>query len=238
MGSYRHESNGIWFGSNNQIAKLSTSAIDLILGDLTAVEEAQVNMFTYAEDGNFFLVVELVKTTLVYDLTASQAAKIPLWHERKSTNNTTKWRFTDSIRAYGSTMVADSITGNIGKLDSKTFTEFDETPLRTAAGAYLQTEGTALFIDELELVGKSGVGDYATLKDNNPKVFLSWIDDGGHTFTVPTGRGMGVKDAFTIRPIWRRIGRVDRSRVFRITWQNNKPFAANALWINGSGGVK
>lgn len=238
MGSSRHESNGIWFGSNNQIAKLSTTAIDLLLGALTPVEEAAVNMFTYAENGNFFLVVELATTTLVYDLTASQAAKIPLWHERKSLNNTTKWRFTDSVRAYGSTIVADSVTGNIGKIDINTFTEFDEIPLRTATGAYLQNEGTALFIDELELVGKGGVGDDASVQNNNPQVFLSWSDDGGHTFTVPTGRGMGIKDAFTVRPIWRRIGRVDRSRVFKITWQNDKPFAANALWINGSGGIK
>lgn len=236
LGSSRIEGNGIWSGNNNQIFKISTTAIDLLINKLSFAEQQNIILYTYSDNGNFFLVVVLESTTIVYDLTASQAAGIPIWHERKSSNNTTKWRFTDSVRAYGYTMVADSETGNIGILDTDTATEFDEVPLRTATGAYLSNEGIALFIDELELVGKAGVGDTIGIDNNNPEVSLSWSDDGGHTFTTPAFRGMGIKDSFKTRAIWRRLGRVDRSRIFRITWQNDKLFAANILWIRGSGG--
>lgn len=237
VGSNRQEGNSVWYAIDNVRSKISTAPIDIIIGGLTKTEKENITLFTYSDGGNFFVCMELPTTTFVYDLTASLVQKVPIWHERKSFNNTTKWRITDSIEAYGKTMVADSTNGNIGFFNINIATEFDEIPFRTATGAYLDNEGIALFIDELELVGRAGVGDTHDVANANPQVFLSWSDDGGHMFTTPTSKGMGLKGQYNIRPIWRRLGRVQRSRVFRITWNEDKLFTANVLWIRGEGGI-
>jgi len=48
-----------------------------------------------------------------------------------------------------------------------------------------------------------------------PKLYLSWSDDGGHTWSSDYPASIGQTGQFTTRVIWRRLG-YSRDRVFRI----------------------
>jgi len=235
LGHAVNEGLAVWRGTSGSPQKISTPAIDNVLLALTDAQIKDVSMFSYAEGGNFFFALILPDRTFFYDASTSSATGLPVWHERKT--GSTQWRFVNSLRIFGKTLVFDSTDGKVGFIDTTVATELGDIVQRTAAGAYFSNQGLPIFADRMELIGESGVGGEPGEANNNPQVNLSWSDDGGNTFNDPQPRSMGLKDDFTQRPVWWRMGRIPATRVFKLEWNNDKSFSADAMWLTAEGGI-
>jgi hypothetical protein len=227
MGAGKKESPAIWlYGGGVQATKISTTAIESILQDLTDTEIAAVFAWSYAQKGGYFVGFTLPETTLVYD-TVTQ-----LWHERKSyaldfnsTQQTAAYRVNSVIKAYGLVLVGDSEDGRIGYMDDDLFTEYGTSIIRQFTTQPFQNNMQALFVPWIELTIESGVGDSTT---EEPQITMFRSKD-GRIWSDGRSRSMGKEGEYTKRCIWRRNGRVARFETFRFRMSDPVKFSAIQL---------
>jgi hypothetical protein len=222
------ESPAIWLVSGGQQRKLSTIAIDNELSKLSIEElDGQVFSWTYAESGAYMLGISTPSTCYVYDLTNDR------WHERQSINKSSlsAYRVSHIVTAYGITLVGDSQTGNIGELREDESLEYGILTPRLVTSRPFDNSGAAVNVASIEAVIESGVGLANDLKvqtgtniagaavyatgGSDPKITLSWSDDGARTFGGFISRSMGKIGEYTQRPVWNRLGRFARQRVLQ-----------------------
>jgi hypothetical protein len=113
IGAGQNESPAIWVLQGNDVAKISTTAIDKELSALTQAQVSSIYSWGYAEKGAYFVGFSLPSSTLVYDIITKR------WHERKSVVDNTLggYRVTSMVRAYNKIWAGDLIDGRIGRLD-------------------------------------------------------------------------------------------------------------------------
>lgn len=215
VGGGRDESSAVWELQGNSAQKISTTAIDSILQDLTDTQISDIFAWSYAQKGAYFIGFSLPETTVVYDTITGR------WHERKSqivdSKNVTRVvrsRVNSLVSAYGKVLVGDSIDGRIGSLDPNVFKEYDRNIIRTVATQPLQKDMRSFSIPRIELTMESGVG---TTETPDPKIRMERSKDGGITYGPSRTRPIGKKGETTRRIIWRRNGRAARFEIFRFT---------------------
>lgn len=219
IGSGVGESPAIWRG----LQKISTSAIDNKLSDLTEDELSSSISFKYSEGGSFFAGFTFGSTTFLYDATASAIKGLPIWHQRST--NGGSYRVNSMVDVYGGVYVGDKTDGKIGKINKNTFTEYGETVERVFTTGYLSNDGAPIFVSELELKMQSGTGLFKENKSGvNPVINMSFSNDGGNTFINAGSKEVGKKGEFLKRQIWHRLGRIPYSRLFKFTI--NEPIKA------------
>lgn len=224
MGAGRAESPAIWMYAGGASAqKISTTAIDAVLNDLTDTEIAAVWAWSYGERGAYFVGFTLPDRTLVYDLVSQR------WHERKSyeldlnsQTQTAPYRVSSIVDAYGLTIVADTEDGRIGYFDDDVYTEYSTNVVRQFTTQPFQNNMGALFVPWVELTVESGVGDLTT---TDPQIIMYRSKD-GKTWTDGRSRSMGAIGEYDKRCIWRRCGRVSRFESFRFRMADPVKFAA------------
>ena len=226
VGSAVNESPSVWLVNGPTKTKLSTTAIDNELSKLTDTEAQALSTFVYGESGSFFIGITTPITTYVYDLTTQR------WHERQSVSGETmtKYRASHAVTAYGLLMVGDNQGGKIGALDECCFTEYGVLVRRFITTKPFDNMGGDVRASRIEMVVENGVGLTADVDviagyfENtpqmvtggaDPQITLSWSDDGGRNFKGYLSRSMGKIGEFKVRPTWRRMGRITRSRVLR-----------------------
>lgn len=209
IGGAVNESPAVWSFTGNGFDKISTTAIDNLLNDLTDSELNDIIAVTYAEKGAYFTGFSLPDTDIYYDAISNR------WHERNTFNNgqLTGWRVGFMASAYGRIVVGDAIDGRIGELDSDLFTEYDDTIFRRFITQPFANLGNAIFVPGIELTMEAGVGDF-NIRD--PKIRMRYSDD-AKTFSDELVRNIGRQGEYFRRTIWRRIGRVPRFRFFEFT---------------------
>ena len=216
IGASANENFAIWKGASGGAQKISTSAIDTLLQSYTLGQLENIRAFTYSEGGSFFLCFNLPDTTIVYDATASFMQGRPVWHERQSSG--TAWRVNDIVYVYGKNYCSDSLSYNIGEISKSYTDEYGGDITRTFSGVYLYNKGRHFYIPELELYCDMNSAD--TVK-------LEMSRDGGVTFDTI--------DTISPKLVWRRLGRVERSAVFRFTHTSDEEFNALSLEVDTSG---
>lgn len=211
VGGGVNEAPSVWSVSGKSKTKISTTAIDNELGNLTDSQLENLFTLVYSEQGAFFFGIVFPDTSFWYD------ARNQRWHERQSTvdENLTRYRVAAIVTAYGRLIVGDAIDGRIGVLDKDIFTEYGEVVQRFAITKPFDNFGKPLFVAFLELVIESGVGLTGDVDGADPKVTLFLSSDGGRTFGAGLSRSMGRTGEFTKRPRWPRLGRFDRSVVLK-----------------------
>jgi hypothetical protein len=209
VGAGTNESPAIWLFTGNGVEKISTTAIDNLLNDLTDAEIEGIVAVSYAEKGAYFSGFSLLDTDIYYDSITGR------WHERKTFDEgqLSGWRVGFIAKAYGRVIVGDSIDGRIGELDSNLYTEYSQTIFRRVTIQPLTNLGNAIFIPSLELTMESGTGDVETLE---PLIRMRWSND-AKTYKSETARKIGRMGEFMKRQIWRRLGRIPRFRIFEFT---------------------
>jgi hypothetical protein len=209
VGGGQNESPAIWGLSGNNTVKISTTAIDSILGRLTETQVAAIYSWVYSTNGAGFIGFSLPSTTLVYDTTSQR------WHERKSliSGSLGASRIASVVKAYNRILCGDIIDGRIGELDPDVYTEYGNTISRTIATQPFQNTMLPAFFPSLELTVESGVGNAAV---EDPQIVLERSLD-GKTWTGAIARGLGKAGEYNRRAIWRRNGRAARFEVFRFT---------------------
>jgi len=210
------ESPAVWGFAGNSLVKISTTAVDNALDNLTDAEVNNIVAWTYAQKGAYFIGFNLPEQALVYD-TVSQR-----WHQRKSVidNNEgvpvlTGYRVNSIVSAYGRILVGDFVDGRVGELDDDVFTEYGRDIIRIISTQPFQNNMNSFFVPHLELTIESGVGNAAV---PNPKGGLEISTNGGKTFRAQRLRRMGKAGEFDHRMTWNRNGRMSRMTMFRLTF--------------------
>jgi hypothetical protein len=211
IGAGVNESPAVWTFTGNNYQKISTTPIDNILSKLTDSELDEVTSWSYAEAGAYFIGFRLPTATFVYDFTAGK------WHTRQSTvdSGNVADRAGGMITGYGRVLVSDTIDGRIGELKLNIVDEYGTEIKRTNTTKAFDKLGDSVRVPSLEAVMETGVGN-ATVP--NPKMRLSWSDDGGRTYNNERTRSIGKVGKYDHRAIWRRNGRFPRSRILKFEY--------------------
>lgn len=228
IGGGRNESPAIWSFQGNNVVKVSTTAIDSILQDLTDTELSATFSYAYAQKGAYFVAFALPNTTLVIDTINGR------WHERKSqiispqgVTSTVRGRINSLVTAYGRVLVGDSQDGRIGSLEPNTFTEYGGNILRRIATQPFQNNMKPFVVPSIELTMQSGVGNAAV---PDPRIRMDRSVDGGRTYKLDRTRRIGKVGETRHRAIWRRNGRASQSEIFRWTLSDPiKPVIIQAI---------
>jgi len=184
---------------------ISTRQIDYTISKLSTYSDAKG--FVYVQEGKTFyvLVFPTDKVTLVYDMAANY------WHKRTSYADNGAWRAA-WITQDGSTILAGDIgNGKVYKLDSETYKDNGE-PIRWVFTLQNVNSDDAMISHEsLSLKIDGGVG----LSDgSDPKLWMTYSDDNGHTWSREKWRSMGKIGEFSKRIRFFNLGR-SRGRVYR-----------------------
>jgi len=207
VGGGKDESPGIYEFQGNNFAKISNTAIDSILQDLTQAEVSDIFAMHYGQNGQFFTSFTLPLEVFEYNSISGR------WHQRRSLikGALDAWRAASIVTGYGKVYVGDRLDGRIGILDEDVFTEYGDTIFRLVDTMPFSNNGNSFRVSSLELTVESGVGDFTTI---DPKMRMSRSLD-SKKFTDETTRSIGKIGEFSNRLIWRRQGRAKRFEMFR-----------------------
>ena len=226
VGSGKNESPAVWAMQGNSVQKVSTTAIDSVLQDLTEVEMGNVYAIAYAQKGAYFVGFGLPDTMLVYDTITGR------WHERKSRIVTPQGnaeiipsRVSSLVTAYGKVIVADTRDGRIGEMSPDILMEYDDVILRSFTTQPFQNVMESLLFPSLELTMEAGTGNTDA---PDPVMWLERSKD-GKRYSDPRIRRIGKKGEYANRTIWRRNGRAARFEIFRFSMSD--PVVANVLQL-------
>ena len=209
VGAGTNESPAIWALNGNNVAKISTTAIDKELSALTEAQILDIYSWAYAEKGAYFVGFALPGTTLVYDTISKR------WHERKSfvDGSLGAYRVNALVRAYNQLWAGDLVDGRIGLLAQNVYTEYDTEIRRTIVTQPFQNNMDSFVLPELDLTVVSGVGNSSAV---DPKVGLERSVD-GKIWSDARYRSIGKVGEYNRRVIWNRNGRASRFELFRFT---------------------
>jgi len=234
----KNERPAIWRFSGASSQKISTSAIDYALQNLSEDEISRIFTTVYAEDGNYFVNFHTKDRVFTYDATASALMGASTWHERKSKDSdgrAVKWRVNGIIEAYGKTLVSDSQDGRIGALNKDTYTEYGEYITRTVTSIPFHAQNERVRVSAIELTCESGVGleekkksafplrfPYVFGEDDlidgvDPTVLMQFSDDSGYSWSNGSRRKLGKEGEHKKRQRWRRQGQFTRSRIYKFS---------------------
>lgn len=227
IGAGQDEGPAVWMMTGNYPEKVSTDAVDTVLGDLTADELIDVHAWAYGSDGHYFVGFSLPETCLVYDLATGR------WHERKSrianadeTYTIETYRVSSVVQVGGTLYVGDLRDGRIGILSDDVYSEYGVRVVRQFATQPFQNNMQPFSVPKLELTVESGVGN---TDEADPQIRLEISRDGGKTWSNERARAMGKVGEYNRRAIWRRNGRSARFDVYRFTTAAPVKFAGLQL---------
>ena len=203
----KDESPGIYEFRGNDFVKISNTAIDAVLQDLTQAQASNMFAMHYGFNGQFFTSFTLPGETFEFNSISQR------WHQRRSAigGALDAWRVASIVTAYGKLYVGDRFDGRIGILDEDVFTEYGMTIFRQLDTMPFAANGNSFSVSSLELTVESGVGDFTTI---DPQMRMSRSIN-NKTFTDEIKRSIGKIGEYEKRLIWRRLGRAKRFEMFR-----------------------
>lgn len=234
LGNDKSGSNVAWMADGYNPRRISTTPIEYYL---SKYDISTATSYSYQEDGHYFVIwnIEGAPSSLVYDITAEQ------WHERArwNTNSGQYERDKATFHAYifGKHLVTDSQNGIIYE-QSLSYNDNDgELIKRERTCPYFTDDLEYLYFSEFQIDMQTGIGliDDANTANTDPQIFLSWSDDGGHTFSTEIACPLGKIGEYRTRAIWRRLGR-SRARIYRAYVVANVPVYMIAAHLKVSKG--
>lgn len=205
----------VWRVQGYQPSRVSTHAIETALrgyGDLSPVTS-----FTYQDSGHTFYVLNHPQATWVFD------AATNLWHQRawlnKQTNTLERDRPEWHAHVFNQHIVGDYANGDIYTMDNDVYDSAgNEIHRERVAASIAHPELDWAFHDRVRIDLEAGVGLSGSPGPDeiNPKIYLDWSNDGGHTWSNKQEASMGRIGEYRTRALWRRLGRA-RERYYRIT---------------------
>lgn len=240
IGGGQNEQNSVWrIIGGGAVSKISTPFIDSqlnqsddLFSDIFSGLGNLVTSFTFNIDGHFYAgftfgrsltilgtPIDVGAGTFVYDATSSALKGRNMWHQRQGPSSQEFWDTRHIAEAYGQYFTAAKSLG-IGTLSKGVYTEYGQTVDREFSGYYLENRNGPLFIDSVELVAESGVGNEwtsSTTVDRNPSVELEISDDGGRTFFSVGTRQLGSYLDYRVRTKWEALGMAETTRLFKFS---------------------
>jgi hypothetical protein len=171
-----------------------------------------IEMFPYVANGRHYTVLRMPSSTWTLDVAELR------WHERASYLQQT-WRAYAAVNAFGKWLAGDTTSANILQITEQVQTELgQDIPFDLYSGP-VTAFPNRLRVSQVTVDVARGVG-LAIGSDpmqTDPKVYISWSDDAGMSWSVPIQRRLG-RQATNLFPV--RVNRVgqtkDQGRRFRI----------------------
>lgn len=234
IGGGRQELASVYRGTPGGAVKISTTAIDDVIGGFTKSELASAYAFSFQESGNFFVGFTIKDKTIIYDTTSSALLQRPVWHTRESSGSSLgQWRVAAVVDAYAVNVVFDTEDGRVGVLSRSTGTEYGSTIERRFTGQYLSNAGAPIFINEVEVAL-----DTPTITTTGQMIELETSFDGANSFVSMGSVSIGSPGSYSERQIWRRIGRAPYQVLFRLTMNNTDATNIVQMFAEVEGGSK
>ena len=210
LGNGKGEKPAIWLGGSGMATKVSTAAIDVAIQRYTDTELSSVFAWSYTQDGATFCGFTFPDETFIYDATASSLQQKPVWHQRESDGS--RWRPNDVVTIFGNIVVSDYFDGRMGRLRRDVATEYGNTISRETTGIITMNDSISFKISSVELNATSGT---SPVTGDERVIELQYSLNGGRSFSSAGTRSLGRAPDYLTRQIWRRIGRVPYSIMFR-----------------------
>lgn len=206
----------VWYARGTEPARISTHAVEYALSGYSRLNESSA--FAYQQGGHEFYILSVPNGgTWAYDFSTG------LWHERAhhtATGEEPHRAWVGGV-AFGEVVVGDREDGRIYTLDPTHYEDDGDEIRRVRQAPHVWQSGKRIRYSSLELHAEPGVG-LSSGQGSAPLVYLSWSDDGGHTWSSEHSASMGVQGAYENRALWRRLG-IGRDRVFRVTTSEPVP---------------
>ncbi len=190
-----------WVANDNTVRQLSgaSPAIISTVGISKFIEDAdQAYGFAYTFEDKHYYVVALPDATLEYDILARE------WHNRETFDRST-WNILSIIEGYGSSLVFNSLSGKIGKLNQSTKTEFGGIQRIQWTYQEIEADGRLVVLDRLEISMGTGVG-ITSGQGSDPKIELELSYDGGKQFSSFETISIGKIGEYLDRAVFHRLG--------------------------------
>jgi len=196
-----------------QAQRISTPAIETMIRSLTTDQISEATAYAYQQGGHLFYCLNIPGTTStwVYD------ASTEFWHERAYSAlwSLERHRAEFHAVAYGQNVVGDYQTGALYALDQNTYTDNGTSIARIRTAPHLSEGLKVIRHNSFQLDMETGVGTDGTGQGVNPKVMLSFSDDGGHSWSGEIWADAGRIGNRKTRVKFNRLG-ASRDRVYKI----------------------
>lgn len=220
----------VWHAEGVQPTRISTHAVERALEGYAALEHASA--FAYQQRGHEFYQLSVPASTTdaggtwVYDFATGK------WHERsyQSANGEEPHRAWCGTVAFGQVVAGDREDGRLYTYELDYYTDDGDPIRRVRQTPHIEQGGKRIRYNAFELYAEPGVGlsggdtraGFPHVQGQAPIVYLSWSDDGGHTWSNEHEASMGLEGEYKTRIKWRRLG-VGRDRVFRVATSEPVP---------------
>ena len=214
LGSSSAGTNQVFISNGYNHRRISNHAIENLLNDSGDRTDDAVG-FSYQSNGHVFYVLTFIaiNKTFVYDVLTD------MWHERGTRdpllNIVNRYEPIFAAFAYGKTVVGDSKTSKVLRLNLNKYDEWDSRPI------VRQHQSPIYYNDLREVIHRrflldmeNGVG-LQSGQGSDPQVMLQHSDDGGHTWSSERWTNIGRIGSYKSRSSWRFLGRA-RERVYRV----------------------
>ena len=164
--------------------RISTPDVERDIASLT--DKSELRMTCYVERGHSCIVVKSDSWTWVFDLSTQT------WHERKS-YLVDAWRAEQFVWAFDKWLCGDDVAGKVGHVTSDAYSELGEHliwEVHSAPGAAFPSR-LAVSRADFNLVAGVGVASGVDPIETDPKVAVSWSDNGGEAWASPLMRDLG-----------------------------------------------
>jgi hypothetical protein len=175
LGSGVNEAPGIYIGANATAQKISTQEVDQLLMAYDEATLSQAIIEARNDRNHQLLYVHLLDRTLIFDGSASEAMKRPIWSVATSALvGFSQYRAQNLVWCYGRWIVGDPLAARVGYLDSTVSSHWG-THVRWEFGTViLYNESRGAIMHELELVALTGSIDVGL----SPQISTSYTLDG------------------------------------------------------------
>lgn len=137
--------------------------------------QSSITMSSHTLEGHAFAVLSGSNFTRVYD------AATAVWHSRESYNQNGSWRARFPVRAWGKTIVGDTLSGSLYYLDKSSFVEGTDPLVWGVDTQTFHAFPNGAVMDALHIDIATG-NALTTGQGSAPILMLSWSTDGGMTF--------------------------------------------------------
>ena len=188
---------------------ISNRGIEYLINTFERVDDAFA--YTYQKNGHSFYVLTFPtdNKTLVYD--ASIQDPDMAWSVRE-TYGLVRDRASCYAFAFGKHLVGDFVSGVLYELDENTHTDAGLPIVWSRTCAHIISDFKRIKHKEVVLNFETGVG---LENGTDPLVYLTYSDDGGHSYITPREASLGVIGQRKNRVMWARLGN-SRDRVYKV----------------------
>lgn len=192
--------------------RLSTHALETQWAQYASTADAFCHVVRYGGHKWVCVTFPTGNASFLYDI-ASQ-----LWHRRSSWSpdgTVGRWRANCSWFAFNKfTLIGDSQSGQIGKLNPNTYTELGNPIVIDITGPHHDGHGLEMFFPEFALDMETGVG-LASGQGSSPQIALLYSDDGGKTWSNENWQTLGGQGQYLTRVRWTSLGQAWQ-RAYRV----------------------